>query len=226
MKVIKKKINKDKKIIIIGGKGNGTVVESVIKDCIKNGKNYNLVGYLNDQEKKINECPVLGKINKKNIYKYKDFYFVYALSNVKMAEGRYKILNELKIPKKNLITICHPSSNVSSNSILKTGVVLMPNVVVSSNCLIQQHTQLYANSFLGHDSVLKEMVFVANNASIGGRVTVDTGAHIGSNSTIIERIKISKFSLIGIGSVVLNNVKARSIVAGNPAINIGKILSK
>ena len=217
MKNIKKNKNNLKKIIIIGGKGNGTVIESVIYDCIKNGENFKIAGYLNDYEKKINNFPVVGKINKKNILKFKDFYFIYALSNVKMAEERFKLLKVLNIPKKKLISIIHPSSKVAYSSILKPGVILMPNVVVIPNSLIESHTQLYANSFLGHDSYLKEMVFVANNASIGGRVIVEKGAHIGSNSSIIERISIGKFSIVGLGSVVINCVQDKSIVAGNPA---------
>lgn len=218
MKITKKKNqNNLKKIIIIGGTGNGTVIESVIYDCIKNGENLKIVGYLNDNEKKINKFPVIGKINKKNIIKFKDFYFIYALSNVKMAEERYRLLKKLNIPKKNLISIFHPSSRVAYTSILKPGVVLMPNVVISSNSVIESNTQLYANSFLGHDSSLKEMVFVANNASIGGRVIVKKGAHIGSNSSIKEKVTIGKFSIVGLGSVLLNSVPDRLIVAGNPA---------
>ncbi|MDC1167270.1 acetyltransferase [Candidatus Pelagibacter sp.] len=223
MKNTKKEKNDLKKIIIIGGTGNGTVVESVIIDCIKQGQNLCIVGYLNDKEREINKIPVLGKIKRENIIKYRDCYFVYALSNIKLAEQRYQLLKNLNIPKKNLISILHPSSKVAYTSKLKPGVVLMPNVVISSNSIIHSHTQLYANSFLGHNSVLKEMVFVANNASIGGRVKVEKGSHIGSNSTLIERINIGKFSIVGLGSTVLRDVNSREIVAGNPGIVIRKL---
>jgi acetyltransferase EpsM len=206
------------KIVIIGGRGNGTVIASTIEDCKKSGQDIECVGFLNDFEDEINGYPVLGGIINMDWVKLPSEYkFVYAMSNIKQAEERFKMLVDLNIPCSRFATIIHPKSVVSTRAKLGIGVVVMPFVVVSPNVIIGNHSQLFAQSFIGHDSVLDEMVFVANNASIGGRVRIKNGAHIGSNSSIIERLIINEFSIVGLGSVVLKNVPSYQIVVGNPA---------
>ena len=214
-----------KKIIIIGGRGNGTVIASTIEDCKEAGQEVEVLGFLNDNEKEINQYSVLGPITKESWQKFDDCYFIYAMSNIKQAYERHQLLKKLEIPENRFATIIHPTAVVSTNANLGYGVVLMPMVLVSPNVVIGNHSQMYAQSFIGHDSELREMVFVANNASIGGRVIVENGAHIGSNSSILERITIGEYSVIGLASNVLKNVDPFSVVVGNPAKTI-KTLKK
>lgn len=205
-------------VVIIGGRGNGTVIASVIEDCAKNGQDISVVGFLNDHEKEVNGYPVLGPILKSNWRNLSsDFKFIFSLSNIKMAKDRYGILEEIGIPVNRYSTVVHPTAVVAENSQLGRGVVLMPHVVVGPNVVIGNHSQLYAQSFVGHDTTLGEMVFVANNASIGGRIKIGKGAHIGSNSSLVERLKIGDFSIIGLGSVVLHDVEESKTAVGNPA---------
>lgn len=212
-------------IVIIGGRGNGTVIASTIEDCKSAGEEINCVGFLNDNESEINNYPVLGGIQNGDWKKLpSNFKFIYAMTNVKMAHERYDMLLNLKIPTERYATVVHPSAVVSKQAYLGYGVVLMPFTVVSPNARIGNHSQMYAQSFLGHDSELEEMVFVANNASIGGRVKVHNGVHIGSNASILERIILEQFCLIGLGSVVVKSVNKYEKVVGNPARIIGKIL--
>lgn len=216
----------EKKIVIIGGRGNGTVIASTIEDCRKTGDRLSCVGFLNDDksQKEINGYPVLGTI-KGNDWKKLDHdcFFIYALSNVKQAYERHKLLKSLGIPSERYATIVHPSATVSDKAKLEKGVVIMPYVVVSPNCFIGSHSQMYAQSFIGHDSVLEEMVFVANNASIGGRVTIKSGSHIGSNSSVLERLIIGEYSVVGLASNVIKNTDDYGIYVGNPARKIGSM---
>lgn len=206
------------KIVIIGGHGNGTVIASTIEDCFTSGQKIKCVGFLNDYNDNIDGYPVLGKINN-NAWKKIDseYFFVYAMSTVKHAHERYKMLKQLSIPKERFAKIIHPTAVVSKSAKIGAGAVLMPYTVVGPNVIISCHTQMFAQSFVGHDAVLNEMVFVANNATIGGNVEIDTGSHIGSNSSVIERVKIGAFSIIGLGSVVIKDVQPFTIVVGNPA---------
>ena len=212
------------KIVIIGGRGNGTVIASTIEDCKRAGNNIECIGFLNDNEKEINGYPVLGGIKDKFWQKLPaDYFFIYALSNVKQASERFDILLHLNIPIDRYATIIHPTAVVSNKAKLGKGVVLMPYTVVSPNAIIGNHSQMYAQSFIGHDSELEEMVFVANNASIGGRILIKNGAHIGSNSSILERLIINEFSVIGLASNVLTNVEPFSVYVGNPAKKVKTI---
>jgi len=211
------------KIVIIGGRGNGTVITSTIEDCKSSGQNIECTGFLNDHEKEINEYPVLGPITKEAWQKLDGYYFIYALPNVKQAHQRHELLKELDIPEKRFVTVVHPTAVVSDKAKLGYGVVLMPMVLVSPNASIGNHSQMYAQSFIGHDSSMGEMCFVANNASIGGRVKIEDGAHIGSNSSIIERVTIGKYAVVGLTANVLKDVEPFSIVVGNPAKVIGSL---
>ena len=214
------------KVVIIGGRGNGTVIASTIEDCAKAGCDVECAGFLNDDETEINGYPVLGKI--RNGYWKKlpeDHKFIYAMSNIKQAPERYELLCDLDIPTKRFATIIHPSAVVSDKAEIGNGVVLMPFTLISPNVVIGNHTQMYAQSFVGHDTKIGEMVFIANNASIGGRVDVMKGAHIGSNSSIIERAVLGEFSIVGLGTVVLKDVEKFEKVVGNPAKIIGKVVS-
>lgn len=210
--------NIKEKIVIIGGKGNGTVIASTIEGCIDKGYDIECVGFLNDVEKVVNGYPVLGGIKNMDWKRLPEEYkFIYAMSNIKESPQRFQLLLDLNIPIERFATVIHPSAIVSKKAKIGSGVVLMPLTLVSPNVIIGNHSQMYAQSFVGHDTEVGEMVFIANNASIGGRVKIKNSAHIGSNSSILERITIGEYSIIGLGSVVLANVGDYEKVVGNPA---------
>ena len=211
-----------KKIAIIGGRGNGTVIASAIIDCIKAGQDLKLVGFINDDPSPIWNFNIISPVSSQSILSLpNDIFFVYALSNVKMAKERHLLLQKLSLPIQRYANIKHPSSIISEYARLGYGNSFMPYSVISPDVKIENHCSFLAQSFVGHDTHVSDMVFVANNASLGGRVEVKEGAHIGSNSSIRERLKIGKYSIVGIGSTVIKDVRDNAIVAGNPAKIIG-----
>ena len=71
------------KIVIIGGRGNGTVIASTIEDWRKTGSDIECVGFLNDDEFEINGYPVLGKIRNDDWKKLpEDYKFIYPSKNL------------------------------------------------------------------------------------------------------------------------------------------------
>lgn len=213
-----------KKIIIIGGVGNGTVIASTIEDINKKEPSYEIIGFLNDSLKigeHINGYPILGAVTRKVCEDYPDAFFIYALISPGKAEERIRKLGGLGLDRNRFPTIVHPTAVVSESSLLKKGVVLMPHVVIGPNVTVGNMTQIYANVYIGHDTVVGDNCFIANNASIGSRLVLEEGVHIGSNSSIIEKVIIGKWSLIGLGSVILKNVEPYTKMVGNPAKCIG-----
>lgn len=215
-----------KKVVIIGGRGNGTVVSSTVEDIMRDSQEWELLGFLNDEIKSGEELggfTVLGTVDEAPRFNKKDCYFIYALVTVKQAYERIQKLHRLGIPDEKFATLKHPTAVISRNVTLGYGVVLMPGVIVSPDVTIGNHTQLYANSFVGHDTTVGDYCFVANNASVGGRVVVQDGVHIGSNCSIIERVTLGKWAVVGLGSVVLKDVEPLTTVVGNPAGTIGSV---
>ena len=219
-----------KKIIILGGKGNGTVIGSCVEDFVKGANNeWKFLGYLDDANDKgivLDGYPVLGKINEVNKFLSDDVYFIQAIITVKKAEERLKLLNDLQIPIEKFATIIHPTAVVGKNVQFGYGVVLMPGTIISPGVKLGNHTQCYANSFVGHDTKIGNFCFIANNASVGGCIETGNGVHFGSNSSIREHVNIGDWSIIGLGSVVLKDVEPYTIVAGNPAKVIDRIKFK
>lgn len=216
-----------KKLIIIGGYGNGTVVQSTVEDINKVKKEWEIMGFLNDNEKgPINGYPVLGKIDKETVSEYlsqSNVYFFYSLISIKL---NYKFLDKLlnlKIPQERFATIIHPTSVVSDHSEIGFGTCIQPFVSIGPNTKIGDHVQIYAQSLVGHGAVLDDYSYVANNACIGADVHLKEGAYLGTNSTTLEFVELGKWSVTGIGAVVLKNVPDYAKVVGNPAREIGKV---
>ena len=91
--------NIKEKIVIIGGKGNGTVIASTIEGCIDKGYDIECVGFLNDVEKVVNGYPVLGGIKNMDWKRLPEEYkFIYAMSNIKESPQRFQLLLDLNIP--------------------------------------------------------------------------------------------------------------------------------
>ena len=214
-----------KKIIIIGGFGNGTVAQSTIEDINLHENKYEILGYLNDNEiGTINNHEVLGKVDKKIIekfLKFNDVEFYYSLISLKLNFNFLDKLLKLQIPPHKLPTLIHPTSIISKHSEIGYGCCIQPFVSIGPNVKIGNHVQIYAQALIGHGAIIENFSYIANNACIGADVHLLEGAYIGTNASTIEFIKIGKWSVVGMGSVVLNDIPDYLKFAGNPAKNIG-----
>jgi acetyltransferase EpsM len=214
-----------KKLIIIGGRGNGTVVASTVEDINKINPVWEIIGFLNDFDTgDINGYPILGDISKESVDKYRDdenVFFFYSLISVKLNHKFIHKLHDLNLPVERFATIIHPTAVVSKFAEIGYGVAIQPLVNISPNVKIGNHIHVFAQAMIGHDAVLRDYSYVANNACIGGHTTLEEGAYIGTNATTIEKIKIGKWSIVGMGTVVIRNVEDYNIVVGNPSRVIG-----
>lgn len=214
-----------KKLIIIGGYGNGTVVQSTVEDINKIKKEWELLGFLNDYEKNnINGYNVLGLIDKKTVSEYlkdENIYFFYSLISVKLNHKFLYKLKDLEIPLERFATIIHPTAVISETAKIGYGVCIQPFVSVGPNTTLGNFIQIFAQSLIGHGSTLDDYSYVANNACIGAHVHLKEGAYLGTNATTLENVTLGKWSVTGIGSVVLKNVDDYAKVVGNPSRLIG-----
>lgn len=216
-----------KKLIIIGGFGNGTVVQSTVEDINQVRKEWEIIGFLNDRETgDINGVPVIGKIERSVVDTYlqdPDVYFFYALISVKLNHKFLHKLLDLQIPTERFATIIHPTAVISKFAKIGYGTCIQPFVSVGPNVTIGNHIQIFAQSLIGHGATLEDYSYVANNACIGADVHLKEGAYLGTNCTTLEFISIGKWSIVGMGSVVLKDVLDFTKVAGNPARVIGQV---
>lgn len=214
-----------KKLVIIGGMGNGTVVASTVEDINTQRPTWQILGFLNDRGgEPINGYPVVGPITREGVAGLladPDVYFCYTLLSTKLNFTFLPRLLALGIPLDRFATVIHPTAVVSKFAAIGRGVAIQPLVVVGPNVVIGNHSLIFAQALIGHNSTLGDYSYVANNACVGADVTLEQGAYLGTNCTLREHVRIGTWALVGMGAAVLNDVAPYSKVVGNPARSIG-----
>jgi acetyltransferase EpsM len=210
-----------KRIIILGGHGDGVVIASALEDLRAFDKSVVLYGFLNDFEPpgtKIADFPVLNKIeNAKKFLGQKDIFFISALLKPKESYERSQKIEKLMIPLERYYTLIHPQATVSKAAKVGNGTFVGPHANIMPNAFIGNHCSFRASANVGHDCILGNYCYMGPNSSLSGRVKLGNGVHIGPNASVIEGVQIGSYSVIGIGSVVLKNIPDFSIAFGCPA---------
>lgn len=209
-----------KKLVIIGGSGVGMLAASIAK----NFYDFNEIIFLNDDKKKKNigkfqKFKVVGGLDKIKFYINNNNYAVFnAIVDYKNIPFKYK---KIQIPKKNQVSLIHPSLNCDESMInLGENILICSNVVLSTDVKINDGVKIMSNVFVGHNTIIEKNAFIAAGSVIGGNVLVSKNSFIGLNSTIIENCQIGEDSILGAGAVLRKNIKNRETFAGNPALKI------
>jgi sugar O-acyltransferase (sialic acid O-acetyltransferase NeuD family) len=211
-----------KKVLILGGLGNGSVIANAIKEANMHGYNdYQCVGFLNDHAsvgEKIDDFPVLGAVQ--NIKKFieEGYYFINTILRIDGQKERLDMFKKLDLPEERLATFVHPSSYIAPNVNLYPGSVIMPHVAISSGTSIGKGSLIMVGATIGHDNIIGDYCHIAAQACVGAYLKIGIGVHIGLNATIREHLTIGEFSTIGMGAVLTKDVGENEIWVGNPAM--------
>lgn len=211
-----------KKVVILGGEGNGLVIAGSIERC----GTAEVQGFLNDVDpigRKIGinrTIPVIGTTEDiiKMLEQDDNLYVISAYGGFNNPQATLKRLHSLNIPKERFFNAFDQTAVIPFDFCrIGFGVFMAPLVQLSAAATIGNHCSLFGNSFIGHDAVIEEFCHIATNAVVGARVHIGQGTHVGINSCIKEDIKIGEYSIIGMGAVVVKDVPANTVVVGNPA---------
>jgi UDP-2-acetamido-3-amino-2,3-dideoxy-glucuronate N-acetyltransferase len=126
---------------------------------------------------------------------------------------------------------------IGAESSLGQGVYLGPGVRVGARCRVQNHALIYEpaviedNVFVGPGVVMTNDKFpravnVDGSSKVLGDwqpvgVYVEEGASIGAGAVLIGPVRIGGWAVVGAGAVVSKDVAPYSLVAGNPAKQVG-----
>lgn len=126
---------------------------------------------------------------------------------------------------------CGRNVNIEKGATFAATVTLGDNSGIGVNALISPEVQIGKNVMMGPGC----MIFTQNHAykdiSIPmcqqgflerKRIIIEDDVWIGARVTILPGVKVGRGSIIGAGAVVTHDVLDYSIVAGNPAREIGK----
>ena len=212
---------KSKRVIIVGGPGNGSVIAAAIVDAnLRGNMEWEFSGYLNDREKKgtlIGGMPVLGKLADANIFMDEGYYFINTILRIDGQQERIGLFERLNIPNERMATFVHPTVYVAPNVVLGPGTVIMPNVSISPENVFGKGNLVMMNAIIGHNNVIGHYCHFAAQCCVGAYLKIEDGVHVGLNSTIRENLVIGKNATVGMGAVLTKNVGANEIWVGNPA---------
>lgn len=215
-----------KKVLILGGMGNGTVVASAIIDACRRGQtDLEFAGYLNDGLQKgelLEGYPVLGKTSDCQSFLRDGFVFINTIFRIDGQQQRLDMFKNLGIPDSALATFVHPLTYIGQHVTLGPGTAILPNVSISSGTVFGKCCLVMVGATIGHTNTIGSYCHFAAQCCIGSYLNIADGVHIGLNATIREHITIGENATVGMGAVQLKDVGEREIWAGNP----GKFIRK
>lgn len=210
-----------KKIVILGGNGDGITISEFIEEMGE----FEILGYLNDFEKKdtlIGKYPVLETCENWKKLPH-DCAFAFVLQRFLKMEERYNKLKQLAIPSERFPNIIHPQAHISKSCKLGTsGIIIYPFATIFHSSIINNFCSIRAGANIGHDCVIGEFNYIGPHAVLSGYTQTEKGVYIAPNATINSSISLQKFSMVGANSVIYKNVEEYQIFQGNPARYIGK----
>jgi sugar O-acyltransferase (sialic acid O-acetyltransferase NeuD family) len=212
-----------KKVLIIGGGGNASVIGYAILDANKRGlSEYEFNGFVNDRDNvsEIEGYPVLGGLKDIELLLDKGYYFINAIGKIGAQAERISLIKSLNIPPERWCTFVHPMAYVAPNVEIGIGCVVMPHVSISPGTKIGDHTRIMINAVIGHNNTIGEFCFFAAASCTGAHLKIGDGVFISLNATTREFLTIGNYSTLGMGAVLTKDMGPNEIWVGNPAKNI------
>lgn len=180
---------------------------------------WRLLGYLDDDPllhgRQVGGVPVIGGTDL--IQSLPDAQVVVCVGNPRNYFTRARIVERLGLSAARYATILHPSADVSVDSTIGPGSVLLAQAVLTAAATVGAHVAVMPHAVLTHDVAVEDFATIASGVRFGGGVRVQRGAYLGSGALIREQVKIGAWSQVGMGSIVLQDIPEAQVWVGNPA---------
>jgi acetyltransferase EpsM len=211
----------NKKVIIIGGEGNGGVIASCIEDNRKrfNDLEWEVAGFLNDFEKgkTINGYPVLGGTDEIEKFLNDDYFFMYAIHMIGRNVKSEEVFINMKIPMDRFATIIHKTAFVAENAILEPGVFVMSNCYVGPAAKIGYCTLIMANALIGHNTTVGPLCHFSVGSVTSSYINIGKVSDVTLGAKVLEKVKIGNYAVAGANALVTKDIPDYEIHIGSPA---------
>lgn len=211
---------KTKKVLIIGGGGNASVIAFSMIEAFQNGaKELEFVGYVNDKDgvDEIEGYPVVGGLKDIPQLIEKDYYFINTIGKIGFQKDRLLLIESLNIPDERWVTFIHPKAYVAPTVKMGPGCVVMPCAIVQPGTLMGKCCRVMVGAIVGHNNHIGNYCFFAGGSITGAYLNVGDAVHVSINATVREFLKLENYSTVGMGAVLLKNMAEGEIWIGNPA---------
>lgn len=210
----------NKKVIIIGGEGNGGVIAACIEDNRTrfNDNEWIVEGFINDYETEVCGYPVIGKIKDiPELLKNKEYYFMWAIHLVGRNVKTVELFNEANIPTDRFATIVHKSAFIGKGAVLSPGAFIMSNTYIGPGAKIGQCSLVMANCSIGHNIEMGPLCHCSVGSIMTGYSKLGLCADLAVGATILAYKTIGDYAMAGANSLVTHDVPNNEIYVGAPA---------
>lgn len=150
--------------------------------------------------------------------------FLNAIGSERNHGARAAIVARTGLPAERFATLVHPGAGVSPRAVLGHGCCVGHGVSIGGRVRLGAHVWVGPGCVIGHDSVLEDHAVMAPRATMSGSVRLGAGSYLGSAAVVRPGVSIGERALVGMGAVVLREVAPGSIVVGNPARELRRII--
>lgn len=116
-----------------------------------------------------------------------------------------------------LISLIHPSAQISRYAHVGTGTAIMAGATVGVDCTIGDACIINTQASIDHDCELANGIHISPMVALAGGVSIEQGAWVGIGASVRELITIGSGAIVGAGAVVVKPVLPKTCVIGNPA---------
>ncbi len=217
----------NKKVIIIGGEGNGGVVAACIEDNRNrfNDLEWEVAGFINDFEKgkTINGYKVLGGTDEIGRLLEEDYFFMYAIHMIGRNVKSEEVFLQMNIPDSKFATIVHKTAFVADNAVLEPGVLVMSNSYIGPAAHIGKCSLVLANALIGHNTTVGALCHFSVGSITSSYVTIGNVSDVTLGAKVLEKRKLGNYSVAGANSLITHDIPDYEIHVGSPAKFLKKI---
>lgn len=203
-------------LIIIGARGFGRIVYNIALDCIHNGADFQIKGFLDDNFSALDGFDgypkILSSVEQYEIQK--NDVFICALGEA-VPKKKYTeiILNK----GGRFISLVSPKACIQTNVKIGVGCIIGSMATVACDSSIGDYVTILGYADIGHDVTVGTWSHIGAYVFLGGFVNVGECVMLQTAAKIIPNKKVEDNAYVGVGSVVLKNVRQGTKVIGYPA---------
>ena len=202
------RMNKEKKLIIIGASGHGRVVADIAKNV-----GYDDIAFLDDNTelKFCGAYPVIG--TRCGVTNFPDADFIVAIGNAKIRQRLQEQLEDVV----HITTLIHPDAVIADDVNIALGTVVMAGAVINPGTTIGKGCIINTCSSVDHDCEIGDFAHISVGTHIAGTVAVGKRTWIGIGASVTNNVNICGDCIIGAGAVVIKDISQPGTYIGLPA---------
>lgn len=215
-----------KKCFFWGASGHAKVLSEFIESngyevCWLFDKNTNVKG-------KIGTANIIGGWDSfetwASKYKSAEIGFCVAIGRENLGKERLDIQSRISAYGYEPIIPIHPNAYVSKMVHIGKGSQVLALSFIGADVVVGNAVIINTGAQVDHECIINDGVHIMPGAILNGCVKIEKYSTIGSGAIILPRVTIGEGAIVGAGSVVTKDVDPYTIVVGNPARFIRKVV--